>query len=131
MGGRGSSSGISVKGKIYGSEYKTLYETGNIKFVKYKEGAATTPMETMTKGRVYVTVNAKNEIKSISYYDKNNKRYKQVDMGHAHKVNGNKLDPHKHKGYLHDEKGTFEGSRKEKNMIDRVKSTWYNYVNRE
>ena len=28
MGGRGSSSGISVKGKPYGSEYTTLYQSG-------------------------------------------------------------------------------------------------------
>ena len=34
MGGRGSSSGISVSGKVYGSEYKSLVTYGNIKFVK-------------------------------------------------------------------------------------------------
>jgi len=33
FGGRGASSGLSDKGKKYGSEYKTLYQTGNIKFV--------------------------------------------------------------------------------------------------
>ena len=30
FGGRGASSGLSDKGKKYGSEYKTLYQTGNI-----------------------------------------------------------------------------------------------------
>lgn len=51
MGGRGSSSGMSDK--PYGTEYETLYQSGNIKFVRYKNGAATTPAETMTNGRVY------------------------------------------------------------------------------
>lgn len=60
MGGRGASSGVSVKGKAYGTEYATLYQSGNIKFVRYNDGAATAPMETKTKGRVYVTVNEKN-----------------------------------------------------------------------
>ena len=67
MGGRGSSSGMSDK--PYGTEYETLYQSGNIKFVRYKNGAATTPAETMTNGRVYVTVNARDKIKSITYYD--------------------------------------------------------------
>ena len=38
MGGRGSASGKSVKGKAYGTEYTTLYESGNIKFVRYNDG---------------------------------------------------------------------------------------------
>ena len=108
FGGRGASSGLSDKGKKYGSEYKTLYQTGNIKFVSYNNGSATAPMETMTDGRVYAVVNTKNEIKSISYYDKNKKRYKQIDTGHLHNVNGKKIDLHTHKGYIHDEKGTYE-----------------------
>ena len=37
MGGRGSSSGVSVKGKAYGTEYTTLHESGNIKFVRYND----------------------------------------------------------------------------------------------
>ena len=52
MGGRGASSGISEKGKSYGTEYETLYQSGNIKYVQYNNGSATAPMETMTKGRI-------------------------------------------------------------------------------
>ena len=52
MGGRGSSSGVSVKGKPYGSEYTTVLKDGNIKFLEVNSGSATPPMETMTKGRV-------------------------------------------------------------------------------
>lgn len=108
MGGRGASSGISDKGKVYGTEYTTLHQSGNIKFVKYNGGSATAPMETMTKGRVYVTVNYNNSLKSITYYDKHNKRFKQIDIGgKKHLVNGKYILPHTHKGYEHDNKGTF------------------------
>ena len=56
MGGRGTSSGVSDKGKPYGTEYTTLLTSGNIKFVRYNDsGSAKTPRETMTRGRVYVT----------------------------------------------------------------------------
>ena len=71
---------MSDSGKPYGSEYKTLYQSGNIKFVKSYSGSAKTPMETMTKGRIYATVNAQGQVKAITYYDKHNKRYKQIDI---------------------------------------------------
>lgn len=57
MGGRGSSSGVSISGKTYGFEYKSLVTYGNIKFVVPIEKNTTAPMETMTKNRVYVTLN--------------------------------------------------------------------------
>lgn len=95
MGGRGASSGVS-KGGRYGTEFSTVYKSGNIKFVRYNDStAAKSPMETMTKGRVYVTVNSRNELKSITYFDKNNKRYKQVDIsGKPHLINGKYIIPH-------------------------------------
>ncbi|MCM1023842.1 MAG: hypothetical protein NC395_07260 [Prevotella sp.] len=127
MGGRGASSGISDSGKKYGTEYSTLYQAGKIKFVKYNDGSATAPMETMTQGRIYVTVNDRDELRSITYYDKENMRYKQIDItGKKHLVNGVPILPHTHKGYWHDEKGTFELSEKEQKMVDKVKKAWYN-----
>lgn len=85
MGGRGSSSGISVKGKPYGSEYTTLYQSGNIKFIKYNASkSAKAPLETMTKGRVYAVINEKNEIALITYHDTKNKKDRQIDLTHAH-----------------------------------------------
>ncbi len=127
MGGRGSSSGISDKGKVYGTEYSTLYQSGNIKFVRYNDStSAKTPMETMTKGRVYVTINAKDEVSSITYYDNTNKRKRQIDLTHAH--NGKK--PHTHHGYIHDENGTTRLTVEEKKMIDKVKNEWYNRYNK-
>lgn len=61
MGGRGASSGMSVKGKLYGTEYRSLLTVGNIKFIKKNDGNVTAPLETMTKGRVYVTLNNDNK----------------------------------------------------------------------
>ena len=126
MGGRGSSSGISNSGKLYGTEYKSLLKVGNIKFVRRKGNSAVAPMETMTKGRVYVTVNADSRLKSISYYDNQNKRSKTIDLDKAHKG----MKPHTHHGYEHNEndskKGAAKLTPKEKKMVARVEKLWYN-----
>ena len=117
--------------KGYGNEYKMLYQTGNIKFVRNTDGSATAPMFTQTQGRVYVTVNADNNLKSITYYDKNLLRYKQIDLDHYHYIDGVPTKPHKHKGLIHYEKGNSEPSLNEKKMIDRVTKTWYNFLNKK
>ena len=124
MGGRGASSGVSEKSKKkYGTEYKTVLKESNIKFVKQTDNGSTkTPMETMTKGRVYVTVNSKEELKSITYYDDEGKRTKQIDLTHQH--NGKGI--HAHYGYYHDEGGTIGLTAKEKQMVDFVSKLWYN-----
>ena len=96
MGGRGSSSGISDAGKRYRTEYKTLAQFGNVKVVKYNGGNAKSPMETMTPGRVYATVDKNNDIKFITFHDANGERMKQVDIKgvpHAGAL------PHTHSGY--------------------------------
>lgn len=127
MGGRGSSSGMSVSGKPYGSEYHTVYQSGNIKFVAVNDGSNTAPMETMTNGRVYVTVDKNTkQPKCISYYDKRNKRSKQIDFEHTHRINGILEKPHTHKGYTHNEKGDRKPTERERKMIDKVMKTWYN-----
>lgn len=126
MGGRGSASGISVSGKPYGSEYHTVLQSGNIKFVKPNEGSSNAPLETMTKGRVYVTVNNAGTLKYISYYDTDNKRTKTIDLDKEHKG----MIPHTHHGYLHNEndgiKGATKLTTKEKKMVERVHKLWYN-----
>jgi hypothetical protein len=126
MGGRGASSGMSVKGKPYGSEFRTLLKVGNIKFVKAVDGAQKTPMETMTRGRIYVTLNKNNNIKSITYYDVENKRTKQIDLDRPH----DKVSPHTHHGYIHNENNSTKGyanlTTEEKKMVARVKRIWYN-----
>ena len=133
MGGRGAASGMSIDkyGKPknpYGSEFRVIYQAGNIKFVVSNSGSAKTPMETMTNGRVYATVNDKNEVKAITYYDKNNKRFKQIDVtGRLHTIDGSAAIPHTHLGYVHEERGTRNLTTKEKKMVERVLKTWHYY----
>nr|DAS85549.1 MAG TPA: hypothetical protein [Caudoviricetes sp.] len=126
MGGRGASSGISEKGKPYGSQYKTVLSSGNIKFVKAKTDHPESLFETQTNGRIYVTVGG-NDLLRITYYDTENKRTKQIDMDHSHV----KMIPHTHHGYYHKEndgkKGATGLSVKEKAMVERVKRIWYNH----
>lgn len=131
MGGRGSSSGISYNGKPYGTEYTTLYESGNIKFIKYNYGSATPPFETMTKGRVYVTISSNDKPKFINYYDEKNMRLKQIDLsGKRHVVEGEYIIPHTHKGYEHASKGTFRLSERELKLVDRIQKIWYNKLSK-
>lgn len=130
MGGRGASSGVSASGKSYGTEFTTVLKSGNIKFVVANNGSNKSPMETMTKGRVYVTVDKKtNELKYISYYDNENKRVKQIDLNRPHKD----ISPHTHHGYEHNENDSQKGAARltleEKKMVDNVKTLWYNYIN--
>lgn len=126
MGGRGAASGLSAKGMPYGSEFHTVHQAGNIKFLVSNSGSAKTPMETMTNGRVYATVNDQGAVKAITYYDKHNKRFKQIDIqGPRHTVNGKPELPHTHIGYVHEEKGTRILTTKEKKMVERVLSAWY------
>lgn len=130
FGGRGASSGISANGKVYGTEFTTLYQNGNIKFIRYNDSTASkSPMETMTKGRVYATIDSDNEVKYVTYYNNKGKRIKQIDVtGRPHKINGKLVIPHTHKGYYHDEYGTKELSPREIKMVERVLKTWYNYT---
>ena len=124
MGGRGSSTGVGNNGKPYGKEFKSLLTYGNIKFVVRLDNSATAPMETMTKNRVYVTLTPNGTPKCISYYDKVNKRKKQIDLDKAHQG----VLPHTHHGYNHNENGSDKGysklTVKEKNMVNRINKIW-------
>lgn len=126
MGGRGASSGRSNKGHKYGTDYKTIIKSGNIKFVKKTSNQSETLMETMTKGRVYVYINNANKISTITYFDEKNKRNKVIDLEHQHKG----MRPHAHHGYMHNENDSRKGASKltpeEKKMVDRVNRIWYN-----
>lgn len=122
MGGRGASSGISKKGHKYGTDYQTILKMGNIKFVKSINNKSEELLETMTKGRVYVLVNNRNQLKSIIYFDKNNKKSKSIDLTHKH----NAKKPHTHHGYIHGEKGTTGTTDIENKLIGNIKKIWYN-----
>ncbi|HEN5913937.1 hypothetical protein WA04_00720 [Streptococcus agalactiae] len=127
MGGRGASSGISKSGKKYGTEYDTLLTRGKIKFVRNESGSASSPMETRSKRRIYVTINKKDNIKAITFYDKKLKRSRQIDVsGNKHYVDGKRIIPHVHKGYLHNENGDRDLSINERKLLVRVKRIWDN-----
>ena len=119
MGGRGAASGTGKH--PYGGEYKTILQDGNIKFVKYRlADNAKAPLETQTKGRIYVTVNNDNELSFISYYDREGKRSKTIDLLHAH----DGKSPHSHTGYEHDGKSS-DLVDEEKKLLARVRKAWY------
>lgn len=124
MGGRGSSTGVSANGKLYGTEYKSLLTSGNVKFVVRLDNSASAPMETMTNNRIYVTLSPQGEPKCISYYDNTNKRKKQIDLDKPHRD----VLPHMHHGYNHSEKDSKKGfanlTKKEKEMVNRVNKVW-------
>ncbi|MEQ2957361.1 hypothetical protein [Slackia piriformis] len=92
MGGRGASSGTShyerkdgtVIENPYGSQYHSVMTSGNIKFVSKSSRRSEPLMETMTKGRVYAHVEG-DDMKSIVYFDNENKRTKQIDLDHPHR----------------------------------------------
>ena len=123
MGGRGASSGTSKLGNRYGSQYRSVYQSGNIKFVEKNSRQSETLMETMTKGRVYVHVE-KGELKSIVYFDTAGKRTKQIDLSHAHEG----LSPHIHRGYEFPkgEHAAEKLTKKELAMVERVRKLWEN-----
>ena len=52
MGDRGASSGVSIKGNRYGSQYRTIAKSGNIIIVEAAEDNVEPLLETMTRGRV-------------------------------------------------------------------------------
>ena len=136
MGGRGASSGgRTLKDGTYlpyGSEYKSVYRAGNIKFLVPTDGQVKAPLETMTKGCVYVTIGSDGEPRYISYYDKGNKKFKQIDIrGKPHMIDGKPELPHTHKGYEHNEKGDAKPSAKEEKMVEWVLKTWYNKHSRQ
>lgn len=121
MGSRGASAGIADNGKRYGTEFVAKAQFGEIKIVRPTSGSTTAPMETMTPGRIYATLNPKGDIKHISFYDDEGKRVKQIDYGHKHEG----ADPHTHYGYEHDENGSYPGlSEADQRLADEVREWW-------
>lgn len=127
MGGRGASSGMSVDGagkpkNQYGSQYRTVLESGNIKFVTKNSRQSETLMETMTQGRVYVEVGG-NDLLRIVFFDKDNKRNHVIERD---KRTG---EWHTHNGYFHTEYGTDQHeplNDSDKTMLAKVQKLWHN-----
>ena len=134
MGGRGASSGrYKWRGKwhAYGDEYHSLFTSGNIKFIVLKDDRLTTvaPHETMTHGRIYVTIDTKLNVPAyITYYDNNLKKSKSIDLIVPH----NGVLPHVHHGLDHKEndqpKGYANLTPNERKMVQRVNQLWIEKV---
>lgn len=106
--GRGASSGMSIAGRKYGTEYKTLHQSGNVKYIRYNLSMASkNPFETQAKDRIYAVVNFRDEIKSIVFFDSKGMKSKEYDIvGQAHRIDGELILPHVHLDYNHGENGT-------------------------
>ena len=130
MGGRGAASGISVKGRQYGTEYHSVLRKDNIKFVEYNFGNATAPRETMSaqKGRIYTTINGQNKVKFISGYSKDGKFGWHIDVkGKPHFVKGEKIEtPHIHIGNDHVKAKVKHLNKRKRKLLHKILRTWYN-----
>ena len=122
MGGRGASSGMSEKGNPYGSQYHTLLEHENIKFVANRIKNYEPLLETMSKGRTYVQVGGE-DIVRVEFMDKDNKRYKVIEKDKKNKT------WHMHHGYFHTEESEKMHeplSRQDKDFLDKISKIWHN-----
>ena len=129
MGGRGASSGFSFdkngnpKNK-YGSQYHTVLQSGDIKFVTKNTRDSETLMETQTPGRVYVEAGGKDLLRVV-FFDKDNKR------NHVIERDKRTDEWHTHNGYLHSEYGEAQHeplSDDDKRMLAKIKNLWYNHI---
>lgn len=129
MGGRGTSSGVSDKGKKYGTEYDTLLDAGDILFIRRKDNSASAPYETQAgDNRIYATVNKRDKIKFVTTH-KDHKRKTQIDTsGPAHyDKKGNKINtPHAHDGYEHLDSDVRELNKNENKLVDKINKIWEN-----
>jgi hypothetical protein len=123
MGGRGAASGVSAQGYKYGTEFRTLMSVDNIKFVQYQHSkSATIPLETMSSGRsrVYVLVNRQGELKSITFYNKDGKLKRSIDLLHGEHHG---FSPHVHEGYGHSTKA-YPLTKSDKAYVEKVRRLW-------
>lgn len=127
MGGRGASSGFSIdkNGNLknkYGTQYHTVLQSGNIKFVQKNTRQSEALMETMTTGRVYAEVGGKDVIRIIQF-DTDNKRNKVIEKD---KKSGKW---HTHHGYEHTEYSESHReplSSEDDGLLEKVLELWQN-----
>lgn len=127
MGGRGASSGISNKGHKYGTDYKTILKDGNVMFIEKNREDAEELLETMTRGRIYVTLNSKGNPSNIYYFNNELKRNRRIDITQYHK----KMKPHNHhfeeQIVQNGKKGASKLTTKETKMVERIEKIWSKY----
>lgn len=128
MGGRGSSSGFSVDKNgnpknAYGTQYSTLFQDGDIKFVVKNSRQSEPLMETMTSGRIYAEVGGNRIIRIVQFGD-DNRRNRVIEYDKRTKT------WHSHAGYYHGEnsKGAHDSiSAGDQNLLDNVLALWHNH----
>ncbi len=79
-------------------------------------------LETMTEGRIYVTVGV-NDLLRITFFDENNKRNKIIERDKRTE------EWHVHKGYYHSEYSDTVHENltpEDEKILDKVKSIWSN-----
>ena len=75
--------------------YKTLMRFGNTRFVMQRDKTKSNvklPEMSNSRWAVYATLGTDGEIKSVSFYNGNRRKYKEIDLSHFH--DGKK--PHVH-----------------------------------
>lgn len=113
---------MSDKGNPYGSQYHTLLEVDNIKFVSKNTRQSENLMETMTSGRVYATVGGEAVIR-ITFFDEENKRSKVIELDKRTET------WHVHQGYEHTEYSENHWdplSDSDRKILDKVLTAWNN-----
>ena len=123
MGGRGASSGKSKKGNEYGSQYHTVLQDGDIKFVTKNSRSSEPLMETMTPGRVYVETGGDDLLRVISF-DEENKRNRVLERDKRND------SWHVHSGYYHSEYGSDqhgELNQSDQELLAKIKDLWDKY----
>lgn len=96
-----------------------------------EHASITAPQETMTRGRVYVTVDTKKDMPAyITYYGNDLKKSKSIDLLIPHSG----VLPHVHHGLDHRKndqpKGYANLTTEEKRMVERVNKLWQDYLAR-
>lgn len=147
MGGRGASSAsgkykINHNGEVieieYGEEYysigKFMTSRGEVKVVKSLLSSNTKlPLETKTKGRIYVTTNKDGNIKSVGFYGDDGIKRESWDVGysngdHRHAkgitTRKNGTSRHKHIGKTHADGGTIPLTKQDKKFVRELNSKW-------
>ena len=126
MGGRGASSGTSKAGNRYGSQYRTVVSSGNIKIIDARHSGVETVIETMTRGQSLWCTELERKSWKHSHFDNENKRSKRIDLDHTHK----KMIPHTQHGYMtggnDGKKGVSSLTPNEKKMVERIRRLWEN-----
>lgn len=84
----------------YGTEYYSVGQVDNVKFIKQREGSLRLPLETRSVNRIYFLLDNGGRLKKIGFYDCDGKQSVRIDvLGKSHK--GVKT-PHAHDAFYDD-----------------------------